>query len=57
MADLIARVEKKFKSPGPHPNGLQAAEDGLWYIDQVDNKVYKLDYQTGATLFAAQTAT
>ena len=57
MAGLIARVEKKFKSPGPHPNGLQAADDGLWYIDQVDNKVYKLDYQTGATLFEAQTDT
>ena len=42
MEGLIARVEKKFKSPGPHPNGLQAADDGLWYIDQVDNKIYKL---------------
>ena len=57
MAENIARVEKRFKSPGPHPNGLQAAADGLWYIDQMDNKVYRLDYETGETLFAAQTDT
>ncbi len=57
MAENIARVEKRFKSPGPHPNGLQAAADGLWYIDQVDNKVYRLDYETGETLFEAQTDT
>ena len=30
----IARVEKLYKSPGPQPNGLQAAADGLWCIDQ-----------------------
>ena len=23
------RVEVVFKSPGPHPNGLQATQDGL----------------------------
>lgn len=23
-----------FKSPGPHPNGLQATPEGLWVIDQ-----------------------
>jgi sugar lactone lactonase YvrE len=53
----IANVEFKFKSPGPQPNGLQAAADGLWYIDQKDNKVYKLDWKTGRTLFEAQTTT
>jgi sugar lactone lactonase YvrE len=53
----IAKVEKLFLSPGPQPNGLQAAPDGLWYIDQRDNKVYKLDWKTGKTLFEAQTAT
>jgi streptogramin lyase len=57
MPENIARVEKRFKSPGPHPNGLQAAPDGLWYIDQVDNKVYRLDYESGETLFEAQTDT
>ncbi|MBM3957281.1 MAG: hypothetical protein FJ313_04430 [Gemmatimonadetes bacterium] len=53
----IARVEVLFKSPGPQPNGLQAAPDGLWCIDQGDNRVYRLDYGTGRTLFEAQTTT
>ena len=57
MTIQIARVEERFKSPGPQPNGLHAAADGLWYIDQVDLKVYKLDYQTGEILFEAQTDT
>ncbi len=54
---MIARVEKRFKSPGPQPNGLQAADDGLWVIDQADLKVYKLDWETGKTLFEAPTDT
>jgi len=57
MTVQIARAEERFKSPGPQPNGLHAANDGLWYIDQVDLKVYKLDYQTGEILFEAQTDT
>ena len=52
-----AEVEFRFKSPGPQPNGLQAIEDGLWYIDQGDNRVFKLDFETGETLFEAQTTT
>ena len=52
-----AEVDFRFKSPGPKPNGLQAVEDGLWYIDQGDNRVFKLDYETGETLFEAQTTT
>ena len=57
MTVQIARAEERCKSPGPQPNGLHAADDGLWYIDQVDLKVYKLDYQTGEILFEAQTDT
>ena len=53
----IAKVEKHFKSPGPQPNGLQAAPDGLWIIDQVDLKIYKVDWDTGDVLFEAQTDT
>ncbi len=53
----IAKVEKHFKSPGPQPNGLQAAPDGLWIIDQVDLKIYKVDWETGDVLFEAQTDT
>ncbi|MCE2435590.1 MAG: hypothetical protein J4F29_22135 [Candidatus Latescibacteria bacterium] len=39
------------------PNGLQAAPDGLWIIDQVDLKIYKVDWETGDVLFEAQTDT
>ena len=53
----IAKVETRFKSPGPQPNGLQAAPDGLWIIDQVDLKIYKVDWETGDVLFEAQTDT
>ena len=52
-----AAVDKRFKSPGPQPNGIQAADAGLWCIDQVDLKVYLLDWATGATLRELQTAT
>lgn len=57
MTVQIAHPQERFLSPGPQPNGLQAANDGLWCIDQVDLKIYKLDYETGAVLFAAQTDT
>ena len=53
----IAQVEVLYKTPGPQPNGLQAAPDGLWYIDQGNDRVYRLDYETGRTLFEAQTTT
>lgn len=39
-----------WTTPGPQPNGLQAGPDGLWVIDQVDNRVYKLDYADGRIL-------
>lgn len=57
MPTKIAKVEKRFKSPGPHPNGLQAAADGLWSIDQGNNILYKQDYETGDVIFEAQTDT
>ena len=46
----MAQVLDMFMHPGPQPNGLQAADDGLWVIDQVDNHVYKLDWENGAVL-------
>ena len=57
MPHKIATPIQTFVTPGPKPNGLQAADDGLWYIDQGTNRVYKLDWQTGATLFEAPTET
>ncbi|MEX0761002.1 MAG: PQQ-binding-like beta-propeller repeat protein [Dehalococcoidia bacterium] len=57
MPAKVAKVEPLFKSPGPKPNGLHAAPDGLWYIDQGNDKLYKLDWKTGKPLFEAQTTT
>ena len=57
MAKYTATVEKRFKSPGPQPNGLQAAEDGLWCIDQVNLKVHKMDWETGEVLHEFDTET
>ncbi len=48
-------IEKLFVTPGPHPNGLQAAPDGLWVIDQGDNYVYKLSYSDGSVLAKMKT--
>lgn len=45
-----------WKTPGSQPNGLQATDQGLWVLDQVDpNRVYLLDYATGAILHEFQT--
>ncbi|MEE2659197.1 MAG: hypothetical protein VX733_11880 [Candidatus Latescibacterota bacterium] len=57
MTIQIARPEVAFQAPGPQPNGLHAAEDGLWIIDQVDLKIYKVDWESGDVLFEAQTDT
>ena len=47
---MTLRIEELFLTPGPHPNGIQAAPDGLWVIDQSDNHVYKLSYKDGSVL-------
>jgi sugar lactone lactonase YvrE len=44
------KVENVFKSPGPKPNGLQATADGLWIMDQGNNKVYMVAYADGKVL-------
>jgi streptogramin lyase len=50
-----ARVERLFKAPDRHPNALEAAPDGLWIADQVSERVYKVDWQTGKVLHEIQT--
>ncbi len=45
-----AKVETVFRSPGPHPNGLQATADGLWILDQGDNHAYLVAYDSGKVL-------
>ena len=44
-------------TPGPKPNGLQAAADGLWVIDQEDNHLYKLSYEDGSVMAKVPTKT
>jgi len=43
-------VEVAYKSPGPHPNGLQATAEGLWVMDQGNNRVYLIRYEDGRIL-------
>ena len=45
-----AKVETVFKTPGPKPNGLQATDEGLWILDQGDNHVYLVTYDSGKVL-------
>jgi sugar lactone lactonase YvrE len=49
------KVETLFRSPGPKPNGLQATQDGLWILDQGDNRAYLVSYQDGKVLRALDT--
>ncbi len=47
-----------FRSPGPHPNGLQATEEGLWIIDQSDgSKAYLVNYEDGGVIRSFETET
>lgn len=40
-----------WKAPCKMPNGLQASDEGLWLLDQVDpNRVFLLDWANGDTL-------
>lgn len=57
MPHKIATPIQMFVAPGPKPNGLQAMDDGLWYIDQENHHVYKLDWVTGATIISFPTET
>ena len=49
------KIETVFKSPGPKPNGLQATKEGLWILDQGDNRAYLVSYQDGKVLRALDT--
>ncbi len=47
-----------FKSPGPHPNGLQATDEGLWIIDQGEgNSAYLVGYEDGRVIRSFDTET
>jgi hypothetical protein len=49
------KVETAFKSPGPKPNGLQGTAEGLWILDQGDNRAYLVDYRNGDVLRTLET--
>lgn len=52
-----AEVITMFDSPGPKPNGLQASDDGLWILDQGDNRAYLVAYSDGKVLRQLETET
>lgn len=49
------KVERLFKAPDVHPNALESAPEGLWIGDQVSERVFKVDWQTGKVLHEVQT--
>ena len=49
------KVERLFKAPDKHPNALEAQPDGLWIGDQVSERVFKVDWETGKVLHDIQT--
>jgi hypothetical protein len=57
----VRRVSKPvivFKSPCPHPNGLQATDEGLWMIDQSDgNRAFLVGYDDGRVIRSFETET
>src|SRR3989454_12714679 len=50
-----AKVERLFTAPDIHPTALEAAPDGLWIGDQVSERVFNVDWQTGKVLHEVQT--
>jgi streptogramin lyase len=53
----MAEIHDMWVHPGPQPNGLQAAADGLWVIDQGDDHLYKLNYSDGSIIKKLPTET
>ena len=52
------KIEDMWQTPGTRPNGLQAADDGLWVISaDDDSRLYKLDYDTGEAIVDVPTET
>ena len=41
---MNVHIEHLFDAPGPHPNGMQATEEGLWIVDQETNQVALVSY-------------
>ena len=44
---MAVKIEKIFDFPGPQPNGMQATEEGIWFLDQVSNQALLVSYEGG----------
>ena len=49
------KVEPLFRSPDGNPNGLEATEDGLWVGEQITDRAYLLDWNSGQPLASYET--
>jgi streptogramin lyase len=47
---MSLRLTRVFNAPGPHPNGIQATTEGLWILDQGDNRVSCHRYHDGSII-------
>lgn len=54
---VASRVDRAFATPGKQPNGLQAATEGLWVLDQGTNRAALVRYEDGSVIreFATET--
>ena len=44
------RFEPVFDAPIPHPNGLQASDEGLWIADERQGWAYLVNFQDGKVI-------
>ncbi len=49
------KVEFLYQSPEGNPNGLEATEEGLWVGEQITDRAYLLDWETGRPLAKYET--
>ena len=54
---IAVGVQRAFSTPGPQPNGLQATTEGLWVLDQGNNRVALLEYGDGKVIREFDTET
>ncbi len=54
----VGKPSVVFKSPDPHPNGLQATDEGLWIMDQsAGSRASLVRYKDGGVIRAFETET
>ena len=55
FAPRTVTVTKLYRSPDGHPNGLEATPEGLWVGEQVTDRAYLVDWETGKVKHRAET--